>query len=118
MLSDEDDYFAKEDAVFKEFIRRINEAIDNPEINAVIVDATHLNWASRNKTLRNLHLSKVDEVVPVIFNTPLNVCLDRNNKRKGRARVPDAVIRRMFYQRTDPHTDPFAYADFVEVNTK
>ena len=113
MLTDEDDYFAKEDAVFTEFIRRVNEAIDNPEVTSIIVDATHWTWGSRNKTLRNLHLTNVD-VIPVVFNLPLEVCLDRNEKREGRAKVPRGVIRRMFYQRTDPSTDPFEYADVVE----
>ena len=118
MLGEDDDYFAKENAVFKEFIRRINEAIDNPNIEAVIADATHLNWASRNKTINHLHLSKVEEVIPVIFNTPLNVCLDRNSKREGRARVPDAVVRQMYNRKTDPHNDPFHYADYVEIKYK
>lgn len=117
MLSDTDDYFAKEDAVFTEFIKRINNAIADSNIYNIIVDATHLNWASRNKTLRNLHLENC-KVIAVVFNTPLNVCLDRNEKREGRAKVPRGVIRRMFYQQTDPHNDPFTYADFVEVNTE
>ena len=78
-----------------------------------MVDATHLNWASRHKTLRNLHLSNVD-VIPVVFNLPLRVCLSRNEQREGRARVPDSVIRRMFHQRTDPSSDPFEYANIVE----
>lgn len=113
MITDEDEYFSKENAVFTEFIRRINTAIDDPEITSIVVDATHLNWASRHKTLRNLHLSNVD-VIPIVFNLPLEVCLERNKQREGRARVPDSVIRRMFHQRTDPSTDPFEYAEIVE----
>lgn len=113
MITDEDEYFSKENAVFAEFIRRINAAIDDPEITSIVVDATHLNWASRHKTLRNLHLSNVD-VIPIVFNLPLRVCLSRNEQREGRARVPDSVIRRMFHQRTDPSSDPFEYANIVE----
>ena len=115
MLSDTDDYFAKEDAVFAEFVKRINNAIADSNIYNIIVDATHLNWASRNKTLRNLHLENC-KVIAVVFNTPLNVCLDRNEKREGRAKVPRGVIRRMFYQRTNPDTDPFEWDDIIEPN--
>lgn len=115
MLTDSDEYFAKEDAVFAEFITRINTAIANEKIHNIIVDATHLNWASRNKTLRNLHL-KDCQVVAVVFNTPLEMCLNRNEKREGRAKVPRGVIRRMFYQRTNPDTDPFEWDDIIEPN--
>lgn len=112
MITDNDEYFSKENAVFAEFVRRINAAIDDPEITSIIVDATHLNWASRNKILRKLHLSNVD-VIPVVFNLPLKVCLERNEQREGRAKVPTNVICRMYSQYTDPSTDPFEYSDII-----
>ena len=108
MLNDGDEYFSKEKAVFNEFIHRINKAIDNPEITSIVVDATHLNWASRNKTLSKLHLNDVD-VIPVVFNTPLDICLNRNDTREGRANVPHSALIKMYNSRTDPSTDPFEY---------
>ena len=58
MLTDEDEYFAKEKEVFKEFCRQIDKAFET--YDTVIADATHLNFASRNKTLRNIK-TKLDE---------------------------------------------------------
>lgn len=108
MLKDGEDYFSKENAVFKEFIAQANAAINNPNIDGVILDATHLNWVSRRKTLTHLNLDGC-EVIVVVFDTPFEECWKRNDKREGRARVPRGVIRRMFYQKTDPNTDPYEY---------
>ena len=52
MLKDEDSYFSKEKEVFKEFCKQIDIALQS--YDNVIADATHLNFASRNKTLRNI----------------------------------------------------------------
>ena len=58
-----DDYFAYEDEVFDKFIHDINEAIALG-IDYVFVDATHINFRSRMKTLRRL---TVDEHTTVVF---------------------------------------------------
>lgn len=108
MLKDGDEYFSKENLVFKEFIAQANAAINDLNIDEVILDATHLNWVSRRKTLNHLNLNEC-EVIIVAFDTPLEECWKRNDKREGRARVPKEVIQRMFYQKTDPNTDPYEY---------
>jgi predicted kinase len=112
ILKDGEDYFAHEDEVFEEFVRRANEAINNKEILNVIIDATHLNWPSRRKILSRLDNNW--NITAVVFNTPLPICLERNEKREGRAKVPRGVVRRMFYQFTDPHNDPFPYDDIID----
>ena len=111
ILNDNEEYFAHEDEVFDEFVRRINNAINNKEVDNVIIDATHLNWKSRNKVLSRL--DEIWNVTAVVFDTPLEICLNRNDKREGRAKVPRSVIRRMHFQRTDPHKDPFPYHDII-----
>ena len=95
-LSDEDDYFAHEEDVFDTFINYINQTLENPEIEYVFVDATHINYRSRHKTISRIHMKNVGELNCVCFVTPLAVCLDRNGKRSGRERVPDAAVANMF----------------------
>jgi predicted kinase len=99
ILNDEDGYFDKETLVFNLFVKDIQHWLDNG-MN-VIADATHLSGTSRNKVLNSLDLWNVN-VVPVWFNTPLDVCLERNEQRTGRAFVPRGVIRRMNFQMQPP----------------
>lgn len=103
MLSDEDSYFAKEDAVFAEWIRHIQEHLDSEEDCYVIADATHLNERSRNRTLDHLNMKGV-KIIPVVINPGLKECLKRNEQRTGRAKVPPAAIQRMFNS-FNPPTD-------------
>ena len=93
MLEDKDDYFARENEVFDEFIKQINNSLmiyDN-----VFVDATHLNFASRNKTISRIHVP-VDEINVVFLDTSLNTCIKRNAQRTGRKFVPEIVIKNMY----------------------
>jgi predicted kinase len=93
MVKENEDYFSKENQVFKEFIHQVNEALII--CDDVYIDATHINETSRNKTLNKLNLEGVDINV-VNFKTSLKTCLERNSKREGRERVPDSAIRRMY----------------------
>lgn len=61
----------------------------------VFADATHLNFASRNKTISRINI-QVDEINVVFLNTPLDICIKRNTKREGRKFVPETVIKDMF----------------------
>ena len=91
-LKDEDEYFARENEVFDEFIKQINNSLmiyDN-----VFADATHLNFASRNKTISRINVP-VDEINVVFLDTPLDICIERNAKREGRKFVPETVIKNM-----------------------
>lgn len=94
MVKEDEEYFSKEDEVFKEFIEQINRALKMCEV--VYVDATHLNEKSRNKVLDLIDLNNVD-IYPIDFNISLETCLNQNENRKGtRAYVPREVIRRMY----------------------
>jgi predicted kinase len=99
LLSDGEDYFAKEDLVFDTFCQEVQKAIGNSGIEHIFVDATHLNEKSRNKTLDKLNLDGV-KLHAVNFEIPVEVCLSQNENRKndGRAYVPRSVIRRMSAQ--------------------
>ena len=54
------------------------------------------------------------EVIAVNFIIPLDVCLFRNDGRKGRAFVPRSVIRRMFYS-FEPATMDEGFAEIINI---
>ena len=88
-----DDYFAVEDKVYDEFIRRIRLAMHYYIYPDIYVDATHLNEKSRNKLLSHLgtNITNIQIIFEVMYK-PLTICLINNAKRTGEARVPDQVI--------------------------
>ena len=95
ILTDEDDYFAKENEVIKTFIQYIDEAlIDTQYQGKVYADATHLSPKSRAQVLNQL--KNKNKVSVIYLDVPLNIILARNAQREGRALVPENVIRRMY----------------------
>ena len=94
LLKDDEDYFARELDVINAWHNKVVEAILDPEVENIYVDATHLNEKARKKTLNAL--PKGDYFVTfVFFDVPLETCIKRNDNRTGRAFVPRSVIRRM-----------------------
>ena len=104
MLADSDEYFAKEADVFAAWIREINQAIATDGQDNIYVDATHLTEKSRKTVLNCLPQSKI-EVGYIAFDVPLEVCLERNGKRVGRAKVPEEVIKNMYRSYQIPQGD-------------
>lgn len=102
LVREDEEYFSHEDEVYKEFIKQIKDALRFE--TEVFVDATHLNEASRAKTLRSLGKSLKDVEVNIIWvRVPLEVALAQNENRIGtRSYVPKSVIRRMYSQLTKP----------------
>lgn len=105
LVSENEEYFSKEDEVFKIFTDKINEGLR--ESLDVVVDATHLNPKSRMKLFSNLKIDKEKtEIIAITMRTPLNVCLERNKNRKGtRSYVPPDVIKRMYASFKIPNTE-------------
>ncbi len=95
MVAEDEPYFEHETEVFNEWIRQIHEALGNPLIEDIYIDATHLNDRSREKTLSRLPKENIHEIINVVFAIPIETCLERNRQRTGRAVVPDEVIRNM-----------------------
>ena len=103
LLKEGEEYFSRENEVFKKFITQITNSI-NLGYNTY-ADATHLNNVSREKLLRALDKAgcKPSATEVIFFDVPLDVCLARNEKRKNtKTYVPRGVIRRMFNQLTYP----------------
>jgi len=104
MVAEDEEYFSKEDDVFKEWIRQIQKALDAEGEGYVIADATHLNERSRNKTLNALRFEN-DKIIPIYAHPGVRKCLEQNEQRTGRAHVPRSVIRRMCASFEEPTMD-------------
>lgn len=97
MVSEDEEYFSKEDEVFQAFIDKINEGLR--QSLDVVADATHLNNVSRYKLLYSLDLNRNKTELEIVYlHPPLEVCIERNEKRKGtRSYVPVDVLKKMYY---------------------
>lgn len=104
MVAEDEEYFSKENAVYKEFVNQICAGLHNSDY--VIVDATHINEGSRSKLMRSLsgHYDPREwKVSALVIDSCLAKCLEQNELRKGtRAYVPVSAIRRMASQFTMP----------------
>lgn len=95
LVKENEEYFSKEGEVFKNFIDAIKEYLTLFKTD-VIADATHLSPSSRAKLLNNLGDSLKDvEIIAVVMDTPLDIALERNAMREGRARVPESALCNM-----------------------
>lgn len=96
LLKDGEDYFSHEDEVLKLWFEEINNAIKNPEVKDVLIDATHLTNKARNKTIKELTKEVEYELIHTLFLVPLETCLERNAKRTGRAYVNETIIEKAY----------------------
>lgn len=95
MVHEDEEYFSREAEVFNEWISQICNALKDPVIENIYIDATHLNDRSREKTLNCLPKDNIEKIINVVFRVPIEVCLQRNASRSGREVVPESVIRNM-----------------------
>ena len=98
---DANGYFSNEKEVWERYVAEAKISLnDNTD---TILDATHINEASRGKILRAIgsYLKDV-EVNIIVINVTLGTALERNEMREGRAHVPESAIRRMASQMTLP----------------
>ena len=112
-LKDGEDYFAHEDEVLKEFYNTISKALN--EGLPVVADATHLTEKARRATIDNLKLDPHVEISvgAVVARVPLEVSLERNAKRTGRAYVPESAIKNMYNSYKDPYYDESIDYSFI-----
>lgn len=94
LVKENEAYFAKEKKVFKTFAHLACEAI-KAEINNVILDATHLNFSSRQKILNAIKEPLQEhgyKVIVMHIDTAPSVSITRDKKRLGREQVGSEVI--------------------------
>ncbi len=120
IITDEDQYFDKENLVFAKFIRAIDAAFNEDGIFNVIADATHLNWASRRKLLHALgqDIEKTWNIIPVYVNAPLEEIYQNNEERSGRSCVPRDAVYNMYKKITDPADDPYDYTAIMYIDNR
>ena len=116
IIKEEEDYFSHEKEVFREFVRRIVEAMINGY--DCIADATHLNQFSRRKLTQAIDMYFTEyKIIYVTFNVDADTCVARNANRTGRANVPENIIRNMCRDYRAPSYDEDERAiDIIEVN--
>lgn len=103
LLKEGEAYFSHEKEVYSSFINIIAEHINSG--HNVYADATHLNSTSRTTLLSSLKKvgCEPSAIEAILFDVPIDVCIERNEKRKGtRAYVPITVIRNMYSSLTYP----------------
>lgn len=101
LVKEDEEYFSKENEVFKTFVYKIEEMFNYKDI--VIADATHINENSRAKLMKALSLPVGCEIYSLTFDVPVGTCIAQNKKRMGtRSYVPEDVIRKMGNKMTIP----------------
>lgn len=88
------EYFSREDEVFEEFIRQINECLE-VGIDYVFVDATHISQGSRAKLLSRLRPDGRTRLTFEVCDCGIDTCIARNSLREGFSQVPESAIRKM-----------------------
>lgn len=94
LVNPDESYFSREKEVFQRFVSIIRHTL--AEGFDCIADATHLNEFSRRKLTQAIDMYFTDyEIVYVSFNVSADTCIEHNANRKGRANVPETIIRNM-----------------------
>lgn len=110
MVGEDEEYFSKENAVFKEFTNQISNALNSPWIQEVWADATHMTTTARTKLLVNIKIPLEDiHICPIVVRPDLDTCLRQNDMREGRAVVPHTAIKKMLQSYQDPAKDGIKY---------
>lgn len=116
-LKEGEDYFSHEKEVFKEFVKQIQDALNNVSDGVdVYADATHINYLSRRKLLTRLRLKNVN-VNCIYMNTPVKVALERNKNREGIKRTPDNVILNFAFLLEPPTMEEYNYKLIITINS-
>ena len=99
LLKEGEDYFSHEEEVTAILWDQINGVLSDGR--DVFVDQTSLNKRSRKWLLD--HITGYDKVNVIWIDTPLEIALERNEKRKGtKAYVPRRQVQRMFFSIEPP----------------
>ena len=118
LLNEDDNYFDKENIVFKNFVSEINKSIEDVNIENIYIDATHINEKSRLKVINKINLNNNCNLISIYFDTPYEICIKRNAKREGLENVPESALKRMFNDLTPPWLDKnIEYDKFIDIIT-
>lgn len=105
IVREDEEYFSHEEEVFDTFIAYIKQTLENPKVDVIIIDATHISKRARRKVLSRIRKQNIFELDCVWFDVSLNTCLARNHLRTGRERVPETAIENMYKSKIYPSID-------------
>ena len=88
LLQENDAYFKYEKKVYNTFIDEINKKLKKGN---VIADATHISIAARHKLISRIS-TDYNKIIAIVITSNPHTCVERNNQRIGRAKVPEQVI--------------------------
>lgn len=98
LLKPGEDYFSHETQVYNIFIDEINKNLAQGK--TVFADATNLNYPSRHKLMRRVR--GAESIAAIFIDTPLQVCIQRNDNRYGLTHVPENQLKRMYESLVPP----------------
>ena len=107
MVNEENGYFSREDEVFNKYVENIILSLLNIMNSGTIADATQVSAASRAKLVMAIKNRWPDfeeevDIIIVYFHVPFNTCVERNDERTGREKVPLPILKRMEKQHELP----------------
>lgn len=108
-------YFSREDEVFDNFVRLINEAVADG-VGRIYIDATHISPASRRKILSRINNRENLNLEAVSIECATEVAQARNLNRTGFAQVPRTAIYNMARNYSTPTKEELSAFNFKEVN--
>ncbi len=113
MISENGGYFSKEKEVFRKFVENTNKSIKQNDIT--IIDATHVSKISREKILNRIDNRSDVRLLILYLTTPIDICLQRNDLRSGRERIPQEAIEKMAERFEEPTAEEFIKYHFESV---
>lgn len=115
LLSDDDDYFKKENEVFNIYVDNIIQNLR--EGKDVYADATHISKGSRRKLLNRIPRHLYKDLHAIYMRVPFQIAASRNRNRKGRACVPENVMNSMYNRLEEPmFEEGFDYITIVDLD--
>lgn len=116
LVSEDEDYFAKENEVFNIFVQGICLSLSHGK--SCVADATHITHGSRKKLISAVKelVQEPFDIVFLNFETPLDKCLERNSVRDGRAFVPPKQIEEMNERMKHPKLGDFGCKYIVHID--
>lgn len=110
MVNKNEEYFSKENQVYREFVDQINQAL-KMGID-VCADQTSIDRAARAKLLKQVR-PNASELIAVWLNPSIETILKQNALRSGRQCVPEHAIQNMYARMEAPTFEE----GFIEILT-
>lgn len=116
LLKEGEDYFAHENEVVNKFNAAIHNSVKKNE--NTFIDATHLTPKTRRLVMSQVPSTFDVKFIALSFEVPLEVALERNALRSGRALVPETAILNMYARYQIPSIKTELFDEVWHINEK